>query len=473
MSKCCSLPTDLFVGGSLSSLILATHHKITNPENEVIIIEGGSRVGGDNGSYLAKNGEFFDYGMRVYYECNIKELDDIVVRSLPAKDIIFLKDNKKDPAACYFKGNLQSNSPCLDLRALSCNEKNLIMGQINNSRKNITKSDYKNCAEYLIDKLGKIISEKYLFPILENFYDRKAEELTVDATTAHFGLNERVILFEENKTLQLMQDEHLRMRLAFPNQENLPHPYSQRSARGIYPTRLGMQHIIDGLKENFLALGGKIIFNANIQSVHHNNGSISMLNYIDKNSGNIHSIKLQALFWGAPLQLLAKFLGYTSEYELERGKRAHLVHMIVNKKLNLGELYYLFNFDSSYEIFRVANYSAYCPNSSSDGLYRATVEYWSNSESIDIQKVNDELLRMAIIDEQHKIIFQELAAGPAFPLQSVKNEECMDDIRKYVHSLALRNVLAFGQSAKKHTFYTPDILRAAFEDYDRFRFNLI
>jgi len=470
MSKCCSQRTDVFVGGSLSSLILATHHKITNPENEVIILDGASKVGGDNGSYLAKNGEFFDYGMRVYYECNVKELDDIVARSLPAPELVFLKDNKKDPAACYFNGKLQFNSPCLDLRTLSCTEKNLIIEQINNSKKNINKSNYKNCAEYLTDRLGKIISEKYLFPILENFYGRKPEELTVDASTAHFGLNERVILFEENKTLQLMEDEHLRMRIAFPNQRHLPEPYSRRSARGIYPARLGMQHIINGLKENFLALGGKIILNANIQSVGHNNGLISVLNYTDKNTGNLFSINLQGLFWGAPLQLLAKFLGYESKFELERGKRAHLAHVILNKKLNLSELYYLFNFDPSYEIFRVVNYSAYCPHSCSDGLFRATVEYWSNSDKINIQKINEELRDMCVLDKKHKLIFHELTAGPAFPLQSVKNEELMDDVRKYVQSLALRNLLAFGPSAKKHSFYTPDILRGAFEDYGQFSF---
>ena len=67
---------------------------------------------------------FSDYGMRVYYECNIKQLDSIVAQSLPHEDLIFLEDNKKDPAACFFQGKIQSNSPCLDLRGLPTQAKN-------------------------------------------------------------------------------------------------------------------------------------------------------------------------------------------------------------------------------------------------------------------------------------------------------------------------------------------------------------
>ena len=76
---------DVFVGSSLSSMILASHHKSKNPHSDVVILDSLPKVGGGNGSYLAKNGELFDYGMRVYYECNIEELDSIVAKSLPKK----------------------------------------------------------------------------------------------------------------------------------------------------------------------------------------------------------------------------------------------------------------------------------------------------------------------------------------------------------------------------------------------------
>ena len=74
---------------------------------------------------------------------------------------------------------------------------------------------------------------------------------------------------------------------------------------------------------------------------------------------------------------------------------------------------------------------------------------------------------MNIIDENHQIIFRELSPkGPAFPLQSVKNEEHLQEIRDYVNSKALKNVMTFGQSSKKHAFYTPDILARAYADYN-------
>ena len=62
---------------------------------------------------------------------------------------------------------------------------------------------------------------------------------------------------------------------------------------------------------------------------------------------------------------------------------------------------------------------------------------------------------MKIIDETHQVMFQELSPkGPAFPLQSVKNEEHFET-RDYVNSKALKNVMTFGLSSKKHAFYTP------------------
>ena len=59
---------------------------------------------------------------------------------------------------------------------------------------------------------------------------------------------------------------------------------------------------------------------------------------------------------------------------------------IFDKKLNLDGLYYLFNFDPTYKIFRIVNYSGYCPGSSEDGLFRTTVEYWSDKDSVDFYK---------------------------------------------------------------------------------------
>ena len=90
-----------------------------------------------------------------------------------------------------------------------------------------------------------------------------------------------------------------------------------------------------------------------------------------------------------------------------------------------------------------------------DGGHRATVEYWSNSDYITFEKIRTELLAMNIIDKNHQIIFQELSPkGPAFPLQSVKNEEHLQEIRDYVNSKALKNVMTFGQSSK-NMFSTP------------------
>ena len=341
------------------------------------------------------------------------------------------------------------------------------MKQIVEAKRNINKESYNNCSDYLIDRLGQTAARNYFFPILEHYYLRKTEDLTVDASTAHFGLNERIILFDEVETLELMKDPHFRSRLAFPNQKRLPSPYAKRVSRGIYPAKIGMQRILDGLKDNFLRLGGRFILNAKIEDLEHNSGNVDRLTYTDKNTNKKCTISIQRLFWGAPNRLLANLLGYRSEYILERGKSAHLAHVIFDKAINIGDLYYLFNFDPTYDVFRVVNYSAHCPQISLDGGFRATIEYWSNSDCVNFEKIKTELLDMKIIDETHQVMFQELSPkGPAFPLQSVKNEEHLEEVRDYVNSKALKNVMTFGLSSKKHAFYTSDILAGAFAEYN-------
>ena len=101
--------------------------------------------------------------------------------------------------------------------------------------------------------------------------------MTVDASTAHFGFNERIILFDEDETLELMEDPHFRSRIAFPNQKRLPSPYSNRLSRGVYPAQIGMQRILDGLRDNFLRLGGRFILNANIDHIEHKSGVVDHL----------------------------------------------------------------------------------------------------------------------------------------------------------------------------------------------------
>ena len=68
------------------------------------------------------------------------------------------------------------NSPCLDLRSLSAPVRKLVMRQISEAKRNIDKKNYKNCSDYLIDRLGETAACNYFFPILEHYYQSEQVE---------------------------------------------------------------------------------------------------------------------------------------------------------------------------------------------------------------------------------------------------------------------------------------------------------
>ena len=110
---------DVFLGSGLPSLIMALYVAKNYPDKQVVVIERDAKLGGTNASMSYPNGEIFDYGMKVYYECGIEQIDSLVEQALPAEDFFVYSDNAKDRASCYFNHNIQKNSLCLDLRYLS------------------------------------------------------------------------------------------------------------------------------------------------------------------------------------------------------------------------------------------------------------------------------------------------------------------------------------------------------------------
>ena len=91
---------DVFLGSGLPSLVMAFYIAKNYPEKEVVIIEREEKLGGTNGSISYDNGEVFDYGMKVYYECGIEQLDLIVENSLPKNDIFIHKQSRYRSVGC-------------------------------------------------------------------------------------------------------------------------------------------------------------------------------------------------------------------------------------------------------------------------------------------------------------------------------------------------------------------------------------
>ena len=468
INKVNEMKKDVFLGSGLPSLVLALYLAKNHPEKEVVIIEKEAKLGGTNGSVSYVNGEIFDYGMKVYYECNIKQLDEIVVNSLPKEEIFIYSDNKKDLAGCYFNKKIQNYSPCIDLRFIEKEDRIRALGEILTSNLTINKLDYKSAEKYLIAKFGKIICKNGFFPILENLHGKPISELEIEASTIHFGSEERVILFDEDITKDLMKSDILRKRIAFPNQKNLPNEYAQRTGRAIYPKKIGIRNLINGLEKQLLDCGVQIIRNMEIISIMYKDNSIVSISCNNIKDDMIVNYDVEGLYWSSSLPLLANKLGYDEKLNFEIAPKTFLAHFTFDRKTNIEDIYYLFNFDKNYFTFRVVNYNSYCPTSSLDKGYRVTVEYWPKNKEITTHDIFKELIDMKIIDENTKVLFSKkeyLSHG--FPLPTLANKNFIRKYRNFIKEKQLSNLILFGQFVEDNVFFIPDILRNGYSIFKK------
>lgn len=459
---------DVVVGGTLPALLLAIYHAKAHKDRQVLLIESSTDLGGTNGSMRLKSGELFDHGMRLYYECGIPDLDTIITEALPQNHLNIYADNNKDPAACYFNGKLQNYSPCIDMRFLAEEEKFTAIGQLCSQNLSSNIESFVSAEQYLLNRFGQIICEKGFFPILEGLYKIPVASMHVEASIVHFGMTPRVILFDDEKTLELIKCDFLRSRLAYPNQENLPSPYSKRKGKAIYPKNMGMQNLISALEDYFIKCGGEVLKNTLIQDILIEKANLKHLSIKKMDTGICEVIDVDFVFWGAPLYLLARHLNIITE-PLEQAKvKPYLYHFIIDEMPSLRNNYYLFNFHSDYQIFRVANYSAYCPKSYEDGRFKITVEYWSLHDEINITNVWNELINIGVVSEQAKVIDVEaVSQGKGFPHPTIGNFRIIQDMRDRVSGFDIKNLISFGQGAEELTFYVPQILTKAFGHYKK------
>ncbi len=128
----------------------------------------------------------------------------------------------------------------------------------------------------------------------------------------------------------------------------------------------------------------------------------------------------------------------------------------------------IFNFDEKYSSFRIVNYNGYCPDSSNDGKYRMTVEFWPHDKEVSSDDVFNELINMGVLDADTKVVFsrkEELSNG--FPLPTLNNKEIILEYREFINQQNISNLLVFGQFVDDNTFFLPGIMSNAYEVFKK------
>ena len=451
----------VFIGGGLPSLLFASLLSKLKPSNPIIIIESLNRPGGQFKSIEYPNGAVFDHGMHIYYETEIQEVDEAFLEILPPQNWHYLTENNKDIAGIFFNGKLQTLTPYPDLRSHSLEKReSFIQSLFQNLEKPVPES-YSNMSELLNFHFGFRITEEIFEPILKKLYSLSAKEL--DPLAFRLTAMNRVILFNEQTTEDLMKSEYLRARIGYPDQLKLPIARKSRS-RGLYPKVFGFGRIIDALVQNLEKSGVVFLLNTRIKEVVLENSKVKYLSCDDPAETRIEV--QNGVIWSADVFGLLKSMGQPVKSNIQFGLKRY-VNVLLNSEPKMGGLYYFYNFDEISGIFRVTNYSSYCSGAIKNGTFPLCIEYWIPKETKEediVTEVTNDLIKMRIIDSKSKILFAEVSPQPIlFPNPSV---EALTSIRNAVAILdkkKIKNLILIGPLTSKDTFFLHEVLKSGYK----------
>jgi len=453
------------ISGLLSALLIARKNKNTN----VYIIEKNKEIGGLlRRFYYGEEYGSFDYGMHNLLETGEKELDDLIFSLLPENEWQLLEGKKRDLAGIYFNNTLQHNSPYIDIRNLESVEIDKCIADffINvNNRPYLNKGDevLKNAKQFSSDRFGEYTASKTIIPSVEKVHQKSAEELDYMATV--FTPMSRIAMFDEPLINDIIKSDTLRDRIAFSDQRNLPVEKSS-GRKAFYPIKYGMYRVIDAFLKEFKKYNIQILSNAELHSIKTSNNKIENV-VIKTETEEIQLENISKLIWTGGVPLLAKLLNIPlSDLPFDKALKTTVVSILIDKPLNMGDLYYFFCYQKGFHTYRLNNFTTYCHGAPRNGYYPISIELLMSDAQISeagktFEEIAiDELHRFKVLQTDTKIIFakaEPLDSG--FPMPSVKNIKSLNTIRSRIKELKLKNLDMIGILAEPNLFFQTDVLR--------------
>ena len=440
------------IAGLMSALVL-----VEKGHKNITIIEKENELGGllrkfDYGEY-----GIFDYGMHNILETGIEDLDTMIYDLLKNDEWHILEKEKRDLAGLFFNGRLQLNSPYIDLR-FTKNYTEYINSFFTKSL--ITSKDidsYKNCSDYLKERYGELISNDVVTKVLSKLYKKNISELDVMSTL--ITPLDRMILLDANYMDEINKSEVLRSVLAYPEQRKLNQGLSS-GKRALYPKGYGIYRVVDAIIEKLEARGVEFLLNTKVDTLDVINSSIEKVT-LDNNT----HINAKKIIWTGDISALLPLLKSVDrkDYSFDKKPKTVVVSLLIDKKLKLEDLYYIYCSEESLSTFRVTAYYNYCDAAKTKDGYLISVDMLIYDEKFSNEMLSEmaikELKYMKLLGEDSNVIFSKaevLAAG--FPMPTVKNMNTYDKIRNEIDSLSIKNLEKIGILSEKNLFFQTDVL---------------
>ncbi|HEB61692.1 MAG TPA: hypothetical protein ENI82_00935 [Bacteroidetes bacterium] len=443
------------VGGGIAGLLSAYIYSLKS-DYTIYLVEKSENLGG-----LLKcfdYGEFgkFDYGAHNILESGIDELDSLLLKLLEEDEWTVssaVNGQKRALTGIYYNGILQENSPFIDLRKEN-NLDELKIDFLSNIEEN-NSIDYSTAYDYSISIFGQKITNEYINPIFQSLYGVEAKEM--DYMAMFLTPLTRVGLFNTNIMNDLLSTKVLSRNLAYPNQKILPSKYFG-TKKTYYPKNYGIYRVIEKLEHKLRENGVKIHLNTTVESLKLDNNKI-----IEMKINNEKISELKTVVWSAGLGSVKQLLNIkTKEIEFQKPPRTAITNILIDQKLTIGDMSYIYNYDKNFQIFRIDNYSSYCENAKRNGFYPISVEMLVKDGDMCEESINkvalQELESFGVLEKNTKIGFSKteiLEYG--FPFLSKNNIEIFDNTRNAISKLNIKNLTLIGVLANKDLFFESDI----------------
>ncbi len=458
------MPKILVAGGGIAGLISAALLAKKFPAAQITLLEAGKELGGLLRSFdYGKDGKF-DYGTHYLMESGIAEIDEIYEAALPSDKRRFMKGYATDLSGIYCYGTLQVNTPFIDLRNNPKWATYLasFMRHVAEMPELGAISDYANAFEYFAARYGSEITTEVIAPVIQKIFHQDLPDMF--PMGAMLTPLQRIALLDQRLMDDLLETQLLPPVIAYPEQRELPKD-KQPTLRASYPKERGIGAVIDGLQKHLEALGVDVRLGTLISQLKAENGQIGSVNLKASGSDVEESMDVDLVVWAGGMPPLAKLMSVWPEGrpDTDPPLTTVLTHMIVDRPLNMSDIYYFYCYEKGFDTFRVTNYRNLSADSDAIGENPLTVEmiFTDNCPSIEElnEKAQDELRRMAVLPDEAQVTFcRSEVLNYGFPLMTSKNARFFATLRQGIREQGLQNLVICGALSEPNVFFQKDVL---------------
>jgi protoporphyrinogen oxidase len=448
------------IGAGLSGLVAGCLLARSGISAPIIVVDAASEPGGLLRSFDGGHFGRFDHGMHTFTSANLPDLDEFIFGLMPRDEWVVMAGKERDISGVYFRGQLQRACHYPDLRSLP---EHLRPHCIADFCLNLGRAEQpsETLEAFVTQRFGKQVGEHVFDGIAKKMYGMSTSEL--DPIVARIFPLDRIALYDESDFSNLMNSDHVRTRVAYPEQRNLDLKYAS-TRYSLYPKKFGAFRLIDALVKRLQEGGGKLLTGTKLEKVATRDGRIESL-FLRRGEETLNLKAPRQVFWTVGYPMLARMFGFDAEVKpFESRRKPAVVSLLLDRQVDLGDLYYFWNWDSEFKSYRITNYCGYCPTAARAGGYPVGFEFVLDpNDSTDPASLANlairELNAMGLSPKGAEVLFSIGGALPVgFPTFSRENRRRLTQYQAEFRALAISNLAVTGIQAEWGVIYQPEVL---------------